>query len=308
MEGLAKIVQKQAFLVKFEPLPVSPDETLFFDAAPVKLPYAEDFPMLHYHDKYEIGICYDGEGMFLSDGVFSYFSKGDVMFVPPKKHHYARSIRKSKPLVCRFVYLNTKTVEELLGYLNKDGKTTANVLAASKSYIPSVIHKSEKPKINSMLTDLIETCSPDEPDLPTLIELKTALFLFEAYKAFANDSVSLLNEHYKVDSDINAVAGYISLNYDKNDTVSDFAEMCHLSESQLRRRFTKVYGTTPIAYRLKLRCRIVAELLRRTKFPIQRISDRTGFSDVSDLYKAFKKIYGVAPSAYRENVAPKDKK
>ena len=299
LEGLTKIVQKQAFSVQFEALPVSPGDTLYFDAAPVSLPYAEDFPMLHYHDRYEIGICYDGEGIFISEGVFSYFSKGDVMFIPPNAHHYARSIRKTKPLICRFVYINTDTVESLINFINKDKKRTTDVLSASKSFIPSVIHSAENTKVNAMLTDLIETCSPDEQNLTTLIELKTALFLFEAYKTFGNKSKNVIDRYYKMDAGIDAVAEYISLNYDKSTGISELAKLCLLSESQLRRRFTKVYGTTPIAYRQQLRCKIAAELLLRTRFSIQKISDRVGFTDVSDLYKAFKKVYGMAPSEYR---------
>ena len=300
-------MQKQDFLVKFQPLPVPSNDTLYFDAEPVSLPYAEDFPMLHYHDKYEIGICYEGEGMFLSEGVFSYFSKGDVIFVPPNRHHYARSVRKSKPLICRFVYINIKTVENLLSYLSKDKEATSEVLTASKSYIPSVIHAGENPKLNSMLSDIIDTCSPGKQSLHSLVQLKTALFLYEAQNVFSNE-IKKENEDCKSDASIDAVAEYISLNYDKNDSIADLASLCHLSDCQMRRRFVKIYGITPIAYRLQLRCKIAAELLSRTKFPIQRISNRVGFNDVSELYMAFKKHYGVPPSVYRAKNAFQNEK
>ena len=300
-------MQKQAFSVKFEPLPIASTDTLYFDIEPVLLPYAEDFPLLHYHDKYEIGICYDGEGMFLSDGNFSYFSKGDVMFVPPYTHHYARSIRKSKPLSCRFVYLNVHAVEALMNFLNQGKAAAEDILAAVRSMVPAVIHPEEKTKLNFILTDLIESCRTDEPNPEALVELKTALFFYEAYSEIRHELKSETSGTYKSDASIDTVAEYLSLHYDKNDSISDLASLCLLSESQLRRRFAKVYGTTPIAYRLKLRCKIAAELLSRTKFPIQRICDRVGFTDVSDLYKAFKKMYGMTPSVYRaENAFRKD--
>jgi AraC-like DNA-binding protein/mannose-6-phosphate isomerase-like protein (cupin superfamily) len=305
--GFIAIMQKQVFSVKFEPLPIASTDTLYFDIEPVLLPYAEDFPLLHYHDKYEIGICYDGEGMFLSDGNFSYFSKGDVMFVPPYTHHYARSIRKSKPLSCRFVYLSIQRVEALMDFLNREQNAENDVFAIVQSNIPAVIHAEEYPRLNFILTDLMEACTRDEQNPAPLTELKTAMFFYEAYGEIRRELKSERSEAYKSDASIDAVAEYISLHYDKNDGISDLASLCLLSESQLRRRFARVYGTTPIAYRLKLRCKIAAELLSRTKFPVQRISDRVGFSDVSDLYKAFKKIYGMSPSEYRaENVLRKD--
>lgn len=237
--------------------------------------------------------------MFLSEGVFSYFSKGGVFFIPANSHHYARSIRKSKPLICRFVYLNTKTVEELVNFIKKDEKESSNLLTYSKHIVPHVIHLEEYRKINLMLKDIIETCSPNEPHLMALIELKYALFLFEAYKTFGQEPKGGSADNYRMDAEIVSIAEYLSLNYDKSDRISDLSRLCNLSESQIRRRFAKVYGTTPIAYKMRLRCKIAAELLTRTSFPIQRIADRVGFGNVSDLYKAFKKQYGSSPSAYR---------
>jgi AraC-like DNA-binding protein len=300
-------MQKKAFSVIFEPLPITSADTLYFDIEPVSLPYAEDFPLLHYHDRYEIGICYGGEGMFLSDGVFSYFSKGDVMFVPPHVHHYAHAVRKSQPLTCRFVYLSIHGVAALMDFLNKEKNTARDISAAIRSAVPTVIRAEEHPRLHFLLADLIESCREDEPMLIAVTELKTALFFYEAYKELRHRLKNERSEEYKTDASIDAVAEYISLHYDKNDGISDLASLCLLSESQLRRRFAKVYGIPPIAYRLRLRCKIAAELLSRTKFPVQRISDRVGFSDVSDLYKAFKKIYGMSPSEYRaENVLRKD--
>lgn len=186
-----------------------------------------------------------------------------------------------------------------MNFLNQGKAAAEDILAAVRSMVPAVIHAEEYPKLNFILTDLIEACTSDEPNLIPLIELKTALFFYEAYKEIRRELKSERSEGYKPDVSIDAVAEYISLHYDKNDGISDLASLCLLSESQLRRRFARVYGTTPIAYRLKLRCKIAAELLSRTKFSIQRISERVGFGDVSDLYKAFKKMYDMAPSAYR---------
>ena len=90
-------MQKHAYNVTYDSLPAPSVATVYFDKAPVHLPYADDFSKLHYHDRYEIGVCLDGEGLFLSGDVFSTVSKRDIVFIPPEVSHYSRSLTREKP-------------------------------------------------------------------------------------------------------------------------------------------------------------------------------------------------------------------
>ena len=111
-------MQKRAFSqyeAFFAPLPVKADEPIFFDQRSVGLPFAEDFPKLHYHDRYEIGICESGEGLFLCEGRYSSVSAGDLMFVAPQDRHYSRSLHKDELCRCRFLYVSADAVNAALG-------------------------------------------------------------------------------------------------------------------------------------------------------------------------------------------------
>ncbi len=289
-------MQKQAYSW-FSPLPSQANAALYFDLKAVKLPYSDSFSTLHYHNRYEIGICEEGEGMFLSQGIVSYLSKGDVIFVAPNVHHYSRSLTETSPCMCRFAFLEEKAVENLLFFLCEERQAAENILETAKKRIPSVIRATEMPSANAHLTNLMETCRVENSDTTALAKLRLALFLIDTHNTWKKQEAATAD--YKTDALITAVSEYIATNYDRGDSVSDLAKICHLSESQFRRRFIRAYGIPPIEYKNRLRCKIATEMLSRTQLSIAEISTRVGYTDISDFYRAMKKYYGVAPSAYR---------
>ena len=292
---MAKIVQKQAFTVRFDSLPALTQSEVYFDVNAVALPYSEDFPLLHYHDRYEVGVCYEGEGMFISGGMHSYFTAGDVFFIPPGVHHYSRAFTKKTQCSCRFAYFDAERVMKMLSFMLENAD---ELLTRISTLIPHVISVGEHPKIAADISSLIENCRPGTPNLDARCELRLIQFLLDADDIFS-DMTGTVSTEYRTDEDIMTVSAYLSLHYDKSDSSAELAALCRLSESQFRRRFMKVYGITPIAYRNRLRCAVAKELLLRTSRRVYSISERVGFSDVSDLYKVFKSIYGMSPTAYR---------
>ena len=127
---------------------------------------------------------------------------------------------------------------------------------------------------------------------------KFAAFLLEYGSQIDIEGSSLLPANL-ADPTIKNVAEYIALHYSDSFTSSDLASLCHLSESQLRRRFVAAYGNSPMAYRNSLRCRIAAELISRTELSIFEISSRVGYATTSDFFRAFVKYKGFSPSEYR---------
>ena len=281
----------------FSPLPTEQSDPVYFSGIHVNLPYADDFPFLHYHDRYEIGICESGEGLFLSEGVFSSVSKGDLIFIPPSRRHYSRSLSRESPCICRFAYLHTPTVEQLISSSAFESKK--EFITSSAQSIPPVIHPAENPKSAELLMRIIEACSKKTNEGNMVAALLISAFIIEScevYKPFSPPHIT-----GNTTDAISQISEYLYLHYSDSDASKFLAQKCHLSESQLRRRFVSAYGMPPIAYRNLLRCRIAAELLTKTDMPVSEISSRIGFHTTSDFYRSFTKIYGVSPSRYRSS-------
>lgn len=291
-------MQKCAFSVTFSPLPALVGESVYFDKAPVPLPYAEHFSALHYHDRYEIGICESGEGLFLLDGEVFYVSEGDTVFIPPEHRHYSRSLYRDCPCLCRFAYIERDAVGDLLEQLCKDKKRLERIELYTKHFLSPIVSPTKAPMEAALLRDIVCAYTEEHPDRTPAALLRLALFLLEMQDTIKSTLAADATE-YKTDATVSTVAEYIATHYNADDTVADLAAMCNLSASQLRRRFLRAYSVPPIAYRNRHRTKIASALLSQTEMSVCEVASRVGYSDVSDFYRAFRSAYGLSPSAYR---------
>lgn len=83
-------------------------------------------------------------------------------------------------------------------------------------------------------------------------------------------------------------------------TIADLAEQVHLSETQFRRLFHRVFGTSPVQFVRKQRIERACSLLRRTTLPIKQIAADCGFAEDAFFSRVFRKATGTSPAAYRK--------
>lgn len=291
--------QTNSYLTVFEPLPADQENPLYFDLSAVTLPYAEDFPKLHYHNRYEIGFCEEGEGLFLADGQYYSISQGEWIFVPPECPHYSRSLSNAALCKCRFVYLHGDSVKHLL---ESRDQTERQAVLQSAGRIPVVIRENQHPNVAKWLKQIVDYCIAGAPSGELLPTLYLAGLLAEAEATLP----SPLRPHYTRNdmepSVAEMTASYLSLHYADPITVKDLSDTFHLSESQLRRQFVKAYGIPPMAYRNRLRCKIAGELLSNPNLSISDIAKRLGYTTPSDFCRAFRTHYGISPGDHRKHL------
>lgn len=286
-------MSKQAYSVTLSPLPVAADEVIYFDKTPVSLPCIENIQTLHYHDRYEIGICQEGEGVFLFEDRITYLAKGDAVLIPPGIRHYSRSLCPQAPCLCRFVYVDKKETENLLGYLSKDEKRTQALLHTLTQGV--VVNPTAGSKEAAALTALVETCKQEHPHGAALVVLRLVTFLLDTCSFTTHTQPKKTRE----DTVASALAEHLSIHYDQESTLRDLSKLWNLSQSQLCRRFVRAYGMPPMAYKNQLRCQIAAQLLTNTQLSVSEIAARVGYRDLSNFYRAFKQCFGIAPTVYR---------
>ena len=100
------------------------------------------------------------------------------------------------------------------------------------------------------------------------------------------------------------IHAYIDFRYSKIDDLSDIAGLFRITERQLTRIFTEVYGITPWAYVIDCRLRAAAGMLVSTEMKISEISGACGYKSVWHFDREFAKKFGCSPSEYRKSHKP----
>lgn len=283
-------MQKNAFEKKlptiYQPISFSEEAICYTDPTPAILP-DRDIEVLHYHDCIEIGICLKGSGLFLLGNRVESVSEGDALFIPPAVHHYSQQI-STTTCICAFIYLEPRLLEKRF---HIDGCSVAALL---KKHTAPKIFKRDTAEALTALAERIYTAAKEHDELLCALRVMELLITSPA-----SDTVDNFMPN-DTDTPVSAVAAYMALHYREPLSNRALAELSHLSESQLRRRFLASYGLPPHAYLNRLRCRIGAEMLTYTARTIEDISEAIGYGSASDFYRHFKECFGSSPTAWRK--------
>ncbi|SFL53352.1 AraC-type DNA-binding protein [Pelosinus propionicus DSM 13327] len=95
------------------------------------------------------------------------------------------------------------------------------------------------------------------------------------------------------------VMRWIDANYHEEFTLESLVKELHLSRYHISHLFRKATGSSITEYLTYRRLREASLLLRTTSLPLQEISNKIGFNNVSYFCQLFKKNVGVTPSQYR---------
>ena len=93
---------------------------------------------------------------------------------------------------------------------------------------------------------------------------------------------------------------YINDNFCDNITLTQTADLLHISPQYLSSIFKKTLGITFVNYVCQLRLHYSTQLLSKKNISITEISFMCGFGNVSHFLRSFKKEFGISPGAYRK--------
>jgi transcriptional regulator GlxA family with amidase domain len=100
------------------------------------------------------------------------------------------------------------------------------------------------------------------------------------------------------------LVAWIGTHLQEDLSVESLAGRARMSPRHFARAFAAETGCTPARYVEQARVAAAAELLRRTRWPHDRVASRSGFRSVDALQRAFARRYGVTPRAWREGRSP----
>lgn len=108
----------------------------------------------------------------------------------------------------------------------------------------------------------------------------------------------LRNFNYEVDGDL-VIRQAITANIYNAMTVEELAFLCHMSLSTFKRRFSKIYMTSPNKWLLEKRMQKAARLLKEGERKASEIYLELGYENLSSFIQSFKQIHGITPKQYQ---------
>ena len=254
--------------------------------------YGEGKDKLHFHNYYEVGRCYAGEGeMILGDKEFAFYP-GCVSLIPTKELHTTNTFGKKAGWewmyfdiheVLEKIYPNDDILRENIGHeLDKAGRflTPEQGIQKITFFIRSII--SEMQNKEYMYRDMVAHF--------------LIMLVVEIIRKLQN---SELPEKETTAADIFPAIDYIKKNYAFKIRVINLAYSCGMSESYFRTIFEKYMNMKPIEYVNFVRIQKGCILLRKTDLTIAMVSDKIGYESVSSFIRNFKRIIGCTPKKWR---------
>jgi len=84
-------------------------------------------------------------------------------------------------------------------------------------------------------------------------------------------------------------------------TVEELAFLCHMSLSTFKRRFARIYGTSPNKWLLQRRMEQAVQLLQQHAKPSE-VYFQLGYENHSSFSQSFKQTYGITPKEFQKNL------
>jgi YesN/AraC family two-component response regulator len=101
---------------------------------------------------------------------------------------------------------------------------------------------------------------------------------------------------------IEMAKSFLKRNYDKNVSLKDVAYEVALSPKYLSRIFREYTGVGFGEYKIGIRIKKAKEMLLRTGYSIEQISDRLGYQNTESFIRIFKKNIKETPTQYRNKI------
>ena len=233
--------------------------------------YGYQIDYLHFHNMMEIGVCYYGEGTI---------------------------VLEDKEIPWAWLFID---VEGFITKLYKDNSRMAQKLISRINQRAHYSKNEDRPEVAELIK-LIIKCM-DEKEEFYLEEVKglTRALLMQIARWNEKDETQEKNAILD-DASIALILpalNYIGENFHESIRIEELADVCHISETHLRRIFQESMRMPPVEYINWVRIRAACKELRKTNASVSDIALHCGFTTISTFNRNFRKILGVSPQQWR---------
>lgn len=183
-----------------------------------------------------------------------------------------------------------------------------------KGCVYTSIYLEENTKIRIIQFDIISGELPEYLSAPAKIELPQVIDLLDDffrpirsrteyhpfyYLSCLYELLWRLEDNYagmpKKYKKLQPALAEISEHWDENKPVSYYAELCNMSEANLRRLFREYVGMSPIDFRNDIRLTNAQKKLQSGEYNVSEAAYESGFSNLSFFIRLYKHKFGYTP-------------
>ncbi len=258
---------------------------------------------MHEQEFYEINLITNGKGThYIGEGHIS-AKKGDVFIIPPNHSHGyvgGKGFDVFHILISDvFMNKHLADLQQLPSFYTLFG---VEPLMRGKTPTPLnlSLNESEFNRTIALLLDINQYSNVDdlfECIKRTNLTMVAIVTLCEAYeKKEPSFKKSMHSDQYFMQS-----ITYIHEHFYEKITISNLADIAHLSRTAYINKFKEICKIPPSAYITKLRIESAMNMLTSTNLSILEIAYRTGFYDASHFTKIFEGYLKTTPQKYRNS-------
>ena len=237
------------------------------------------------HDFWEVVFVSDGAAVATADERVYNLTTGKLLFHKPMEFHRIRSAENSSPHVHIISFVAKGDVMQKF-----EGQCFDLDNFESEEFI----------KLCNAMSEVSKIKSRDNLKSKDLITINTAAVLLESFLLELTEKKSLnIEDHTDSEIMFKRIINIMQENLDKNLSVSDIAELSHMSISNMKRIFSMYSDKGVAKHYLKLKLRKAAELLSEGKSSVA-VSDELMFSSPNYFHTVFKREFGTTPANYRK--------
>jgi len=259
------------------------------------------YQQIHFHKEFQITMIQEGSGfLFVSDKVVPY-EKGDVYFFGGNLPHALKTANDS-------IEGNDHKSKAISLFFDQD-KIKESLRNVPEAYrINKLIESSHYGiKVNRDCAPYLTDCIQE---LTTSTGLnKFLLFLKLLNVASRDNNVMILSPKAapskivtENDPKIAKICAFVKGNYRDLITLSQVADLAHMSPTGFCRFFKSKTKKTFSQYLAEVRIGSACELLHNEDYSISDCGYGSGFNNLSNFHKHFKKYTGMSPMEYRSNL------
>lgn len=263
--------------------------------------YGEGRDRLHFHNFYEVGVCYEGEGEMILGERECHFYKGCISIIPPSELHTTNTFGKTAGW--EWMYFDAFALLNDIYPDDEIAREKVRQLMCKRGELLEPGGGTQK--IHFLIQSIFSEMKTQEYMHEEMVRYFLIGLVIEIIRRLENHDIP---DKVSVKNDIFPAIEYIKANYDTYIKISDLAKCCNMSESYFRRTFGKYMNMRPLDYLNFVRVQKSCSLLRDTQFSVSSVAERVGYESTSSFIRNFKRIIGCTPHQWKTNEKPESSK